>query len=718
MKRTRRVLTGFAVVLLAAGCGEKEPAATVTAGERAAEVAVLPVASHLGFATRVPKDADVFLAGYHADEALRTLVETFMGSGEMEKHGEEMDAMIGRIGGEHWVFVGAGAGRKLELLLNSHRQLSASMTETVAGGFLDGMAGNGLVPGGPDFADALPDDFVSRWLDGLVKDGRLDLPPVVFGWRPAEGRADECMGYVREFAGLLFRNGSQVEEIAFEVSGGDFTGHTISGADAFGARIEEARAELGKMKESGEALGQLPVERLEEALDAFGALRFTVASGIVDGRVLLYIGNGTEGLQLAEAPEDSLAGTDELRWTSGFAERRHHGMAYLSNDMVRSVLPLFDNSLQWKALAAAVRDPIRERNGFRGILAGMAGNSELLSRRDASAWTAVCFEDRGLCIETRGGWPDPGIDYTTPLRMADVPLGETPVLRAHWRQNRARKDLEWRQVEHLGALTEAVAGEFLNRGDGAATSMVPEDVVRRCFREIRELNRIYRDEFRAGLGDEVAVIADLAGEVPALPGMPPEVAELGSVPRFVVARPVTDRTKITAAGKSLETAWRGLSGWAGETAGVAIPAILPQSIESGGLVTWFAPAPFIGGDFVPGVTLNDEIWMLGTSRSMAAGLAKAVAAGSGGGQTGVVVDIDFAPVRDWCGRIYQIGGEEARSALEESMAGLEIAGMPKPPGVDTLAGPFRRIEGVHYRHRIEDGRPRTSFRIRVSPAAE
>ncbi|MCP5544549.1 MAG: hypothetical protein H7A49_11660 [Akkermansiaceae bacterium] len=678
----------------------------------------LPLAEHLGFITRVPKDADLFVAGYGADRMSRDLVASIMDENP-EDQDDEFASLLGRLGGEHFLMVGAGAGRKFELLFRSYREFSASITGTAVGGVLDHIDKDGFDPAEPSLGDLVPKDSARRWLEVMVKDGRLEVPSIVAGWFPEAGEKETCLSELAAFVSEAFQDAESAEAVSFQSCGGDFTGFVVSGEDVFREAIENARDEISKLPQGAGYLDGVPADQVDEFLNALRDLRFTMASGTVDGRVLLYIGNGTDGLRLAATPEESLAGTPALRWTSAFAEQRTHAVFYLSEAMVASMPALLDHSPEWNSLAAAVREPIREQRAFREILHAMAGNSEVLAKRDASPLTIVCYSDEGLRLESRGGWPHPGLDYEKPLAMADVALVDRPVMRAHWMQSRARNHVEWSQVENYGALIEAIAEEILVRNEpGDSPSIVPVEEVRRGFREVREMNRAYREEFREGVGDEVAVIVDLKGEVPAIPGITEEEAErIGSIPRFLVARPVRDRAKIDACGKSLETQWRGLTAWASEISGNELPLLVPQSIESGGLVTWYPPAPFIGGDFVPGVTMNDDLWMLGTSRSLASGFAKAVESASGGEQTGVVVDIDFAPVRDWFGDVYRRNQIDFDKSVDESLAEARDK-LGKVPDGKWMFDSLRRLEGIHYRHRMEDGVPRSSLHIRVSEAGE
>src|SRR5690606_7196713 len=111
-----------------------------------------------------------------------------------------------------------------------------------------------------------------------------------------------------------------------------------------------------------------------------------------------------------------------------------------------------DTSDYWLSLSRAIRPPVREERLLRELLAAMADTSRELARRDVSAWSAVVVEDQGWRYESRGGWADPGLDYTMPLRMTDAAMARNPAVRMHWVRDRGRNELSWKQVEQFGLL--------------------------------------------------------------------------------------------------------------------------------------------------------------------------------------------------------------------------------------------------------------------------
>ena len=139
--------------------------------------------------------------------------------------------------------------------------------------------------------------------------------------------------------------------------------------------------------------------------------------------------------------------------------------------------------------------------------------------------------------------------------------------------------------------------------------------------------------------------------------------------------------------------------------------ILPQKIESSDGVTWYPPLPFIGGDFVPGVTMSDSLWMLGTSKSMATGFSKAMAAPSSASEAGMIVEIDFAPIRDWLAELYKRNELKVEELVGESPVPMEEL---TAENLEQAAAGFRKWQGLSYRKWLADGKPRTSLHLRIA----
>lgn len=712
-------------LLVVTGCGKK---GKDVGGQKDVEVGVVDEAERdvslveLGFATRVPADSDLFFSALYDGKEVTDDVVLWgqragmleEGSVQSDKDGQQlatkMEEVAGYLGSEFFVFSGSGVGEKLKMVGSTYRELSAAWGGFVVGGVLDAFAKDGKDLDFEDLGNGLGSDLLDRWLSVLEKESRVLVPSVVVGWHPYELKRDLSRDAVVEIIDDIFEEAEGAVKISFEDYGAEMVGYEIEGTEVFGSIIKEMRDGLAEKSERLTYGKGLSAERLEQFLEALEDVKFTVASGVVDGRVLVYFGDGAEGFKLAEKPEDSLAAKDDLSWMLSPHGERLVAVGYLSEKMVGSALPWLDSSNYWEAVAGAVRSPIQDQRLMRQLLTGLGDTSRSLGKRDVSAWSGAVFSGGGWKLLTRGGILDPSLDFQTPLRMTSAVGAANPAFRGHWIQKRGWNDLSWKKSEYMGLVLEALWMEI--EGDlEEETEILPGGTLslQKIFEAVRSLNGAYRDEFRDGIGDEVAFFGDFLGDMPTVPGLSQETVRDFKVPRFVYARPVTDRAMLSKSGESFVETWKDMIVYANGLGdgNLGIPLILPQSIDSNEQVTWYAPLPFIGGDFVPGITLDDNIWMVGTSRSLTGGLASALETENGSQETGVLIEVNFDSLEVWLRSVYELGKDDAEAAAGADMNEREIVRINK--SADGILDSLTKLRSLKYRHWLESGEPRTSL---------
>ena len=730
MNRLNRLIAPLLVCSMLCACGRKDSSAS---GESPAlpdeVVADTPpaYAGHLGFATRVPADCDFHLSLFYDGSGLFDSFEKLLLASGMgyrtgiEVHADESDEtpdeepddsrqdVFDFIGTEAFVFIGGGLGEQLQVAGTTYRELSAAWAGLALDTLLGAMADGDVEPDFEAFGGGLMDKLADEWMAAIEKDSRLRVPSIVAGWLPDAGKTAECLTAVEEGLAGMFREQASAKPVEFERHGARMKGYAIEGVDVFAEWIDALDETL---RDQVALTGIDAKERVEKLAAALRNVKFTVTSGVCDGRVIIYFGDGADGFRLADDPHDSLAGREALRWMEEAPGQSIHCAAYLSKAMVDAALPWLDSSAYWESLAGAVGPPLRDETTFRKLLLGMAGVTRQMGRRETSEWSAAVFSGPAWVMETRGGMVDPSLDYETPLSMRDAALAVDPAFVAHWVQNREWNDLSWSKLEHIGALLELMLREWNRSSPEGGMWMLPDDITERFVSEVIALNRMYRDELRQGIGDEVAVFGDFLGEMPALPGIPQKMVNEQTVPRLAIARPVANRERITAAGASLTKSLRGVAAWLSESSGIELPAVLPQSVESAGMVTWYPPLPFIGGDFVPGVSIDERLWMLGTSRSLARDFSKAMADVGSAGETGVIIEMDLEKFVIWAAGLSQYLDEEDNAPADEDMEAAAVA-RDAWAGMDEVT---RRWKKFSYRSWLEEGVPRASYRLEFKNA--
>ena len=116
--------------------------------------------------------------------------------------------------------------------------------------------------------------------------------------------------------------------------------------------------------------------------------------------------------------------------------------------------------------------------------------------------------------------------------------------------------------------------------------------------------------------------------------------------------------------------------------------------------------------------MNDQLWMLGTSRSMVRGFADGMTKSGKGGETGMIIEIDFAPIRVWLADLYQRNEVEAEELMTEATAEMDGEKLTTVYGKDVLERmrqQWMRLQGISYRKWMSEGSPRSSLHVRMSP---
>ena len=240
MKKFACLIATAAVI--STGCQKKETLAAET--PKVAEKAVaqaapeLPIATHLGIATRIPADADLFVAGFDTAETLLELFKPFLTLRDDEGQKDEASEFLAMskeftdmAGDEGFLFVGPGVGAQLETVGRSYRGVSATWAEFAMGAALDAAAKKEGEPDLSALEDNLSTDLAERWMDALEKDSRLQVPTVVMGWRPAAAKLEECRKAVGEWVDALFTANGKATPESFDSQGTVMKGYELSGRD-------------------------------------------------------------------------------------------------------------------------------------------------------------------------------------------------------------------------------------------------------------------------------------------------------------------------------------------------------------------------------------------------------------------------------------------------------------------------------------------------------
>jgi hypothetical protein len=453
--------------------------------------------------------------------------------------------------------------------------------------------------------------------------------------------------------------------------------------DKEGVEDDEERVEHELSKDLVQFKQSIGEENWEAISGMVMELELVVAWGEVGDYVVLYTGVGEHSLDVPAAVEQSLAGRDELKFLGEFGADSLLGMYWVEKDLVESMhraeslKPLWDGIAKGLARSKKFESAPLMAESMRKIAA-------LTAQREAGkahASAGALILDEGLRLEMRGGWQGVALDLESPLELAGAmhDRDEAMLLRAHWKKSKAYSDQGAQQVEEgvniarlIGKeieiamekdLKEFDDGEEEDPEERARKEQLAELYRNEFVKGVEDFWKGYRDHYRKGVGGESALMVDMTGQAPPIAGLEEDVVEKGRIPRVAYVRPVEDRAEL----KKAWELWRGsgvrLLGMLSEAVETPIPFPDTLSADKDDLRTHFFSMPFATDDFLPCLSVSDELLMVGTSKAFSEAIYETVVEdpAKGDAPTGVIVELNAGALWDFCDAWLDVA--EGRSKL-------------------------------------------------------
>ena len=695
---------------------KEEPAAPPTAEPKATKLGVEERAAKLGFARHLPQDTEVVLAFYNGSKVadrvknskLWHLVEEQMGGAvggamigpEEEMGNEEQDMEVPEaeqetpvnpdnspladpagpdeepmgpaalFGTEFTLAMGKSTGDQVGNLLTLNRRMGYFQMRAIAKAFvaavksgdvssIEDSISNGY---GPELAKDLLNDPQS----GMALLEKAKMPPIYLAFRTTEAGRDAAAQQVASTLAALSMMGEMVEPVTIEAAGQKFEGSKILGSKV-SAQMAADREDMD------EELGAATVDQL---LAAVAKKDIVVASGTIGDYVLLFVGGSVDDLKLASDAGQSLVGGVALAFSDAYASKELAALIYGQKEATETLV---------KA-AGGLSDMT---NGLRDGLAGAEGLGDtrdleamfqIVAEREAAlrklagteSMGMVAFFEDGLKLESFGGTDNGMLDWKTPNKLGHLGDSEDVVLFADMTGDAAYDEKARAYAEALletgYAMTMKIAEAPIEGGEIAQFKEMAKLFDTKFRPDMVALWDAFSNDFGDGLGKESALVVDLKGGAPAVPGVPQAVLDKAKVPRISFISPVTDRAKISGSWDKMNTTLTGTLAKISELTGSEIPMQKPMSSESNGNTTWFFPMPFLTDDFVPSVTVSDKWFAASTSKKQALDLISKAEAG-GKPTTGLVFSMNFKALEKYSNEVLQLVDENAETMM----------GSPLPP---------------------------------------
>ena len=658
----------------------QEPIATLSAEERAAK---------LGFSQYLPKDTEMVFSVYNAEQAgeqlkalqLYELIDKNLGMGGFvpEDRGieEEMlededvvppDAEQGPddadfeegdmaaspspwtiLGQEVTIAFGKTTSEQAGNLLTLNRRAGYFQAKAF-GRAAQAYAKNGSME---DFSDAIINDMEGQGLlKSLLEDSQsgtavLDkavMPPTYFAFRAKEGELEQASQLINSGMAIFAMAGEMVEPVEIKVAESEFSGFKLLG---------EKIAEVLEMQrdDMDEELGDKLVDSI---IGAISKKNLYVVTGTVGNYAVMMISGTEEGLTLASSPTDSLLGTDEVAFADAFADKKLLALSYGGKELW-NILMNEAGGIGPYALGLSDGlsggDGLGDTRDLQGMLQIVADREKaLLALGSVNDLGMVAYTEDGLKIESFGGYDNGAVNWDADTTLAHLGDSGDNLLFLNAASNAAYDEKMGEYAEAIVETVYAATVKFSSlNADAPELAEVKQytKLFDETFREdVVGLYSAISGDFAEGLGNESAIVIDLKGTVPAIPGLPQEVVDQGKAPRITLIAPVTNRAKISSSWDEINLRATSILGKVSEMAEEEIPMQKPMSSEKDDMITWFFPFPFFQDDFLPSVTLNDKWFAASTSKTQAIDLINKAAAGGESGK-GVRFYVNFTALTQY-----------------------------------------------------------------------
>jgi hypothetical protein len=726
------VLPASALVLGACGKKEKEESAPAAAeavaeavktevGNPAPEVNALTPgerAAMLGIVGRLSKDTESVLGLYDGKEITKRLkslktwefireVAQEEGGTDPETEMAEGAAMAGKFVGQE-IFIAAGKGTTPQFghLMTLSRRSNYYQMRILTQAFAEGAKAG-------DFSgmDQTTESLMMEMAKDLGKEmpliEGLAIPPVLMGIKAEDA---ETLGMAQEqlASGLGMAVGALGEAAApieFTKGGVVFKGVKIAGT-FLAATLEQGRADIEAVLAPADVDRLIAAVKAKNIVLAYGALA-------PENYLMLYLGDNEEACPLVEKVEDSLAANDGISYVDGYKDKKVVGFAYAEKGLTQSLIA---GSL--KDMALGVRDGLSGSEAFGdtrelAALLELVGEKEdaLMAMAKADTSGGLIVLEEGVKFEFFGGVNRGSFDHGAPHKLSKLGGGEGVLMFGNWVSN---PEYTKRANEYGEAIIET--------GYAIAEKVAGLDIEDEDFAQFKQGFGLFDEKFRAdtvgiwdalqtaesGIGTETALVVDLKGAMPPIPGIPQEIVDSGKFVRAALISPVTDRAKLQESWTKLDGSLRNILKTASEMSGSEIPMQKPMSSDKNGFTTWFFSFPFFNDDFLPSVTVGDKWFVASTSKLQALDLVNA-AESAGEDKTGAWFEFDFDTLRtfsaDWVTLLEKHGEaamgpnfEEFKKEIPRIQKGLEA---------------FAEFDSLSVSERIEGGKLRSSIHFKV-----
>ena len=714
--------------------GAKKVAIKVVPGSSAPSSAVNfeAVARATGFARYMPATTHAYMGIYDGkgfvDEirksALLRMAEDQLGGGLIPENpnfelnieeNPQLQMVAALLAEEIFVGVGKGAPGQVANMVAFNESYSRQSVKMAMKTLEAALSGEEAFGGVNDLVPLLS-GLLGDPKGGIGVIEKAQMPPVTFGFKVSdEDLREQLYAMMSQGIGALLEGIGPdgegfAEEVNVEREGSKFTGIRIKGEELVASMPPDMKEGMAQFMDAA------TVTRLMKMLESKDLV---VAVGLHEGYLVGFMGSSADDLQIAASPAESLLSRPEAAFIKSFTGKRLVSFVTMSDELQESS----KGASMFGGLAAGLKEGLAETDTFGDsqdleVLLGLITEQEraILDLHRHTPGGSVTFLEEGLKIEIFGGAAIPHLKLDAARRYSGLSEQDEVLLFANWVNDSVYKDKALEYLETLGETVYLVARQ-------ASSMELPEGVAPFDMREAAGILGMFdeqilphflelwtgvRDDLVAGLGDERAVVVDLQGALPTVPGLPQLLADEGKAPRIAVLAPARDKERLQSSWKNTEKAINGIIKIVGEMTGENIPMQRPMSSEKNELKTWFFPFPFQTDDFVLNVSTDENNVYASTSKSYVQSLAATLeGAEAKPGKKGAYFHLDLTVLNDYLGDWIKLLEEEQGAIFGEGSPDAEDMMQMLPIAKQVLSA-LGELKGISSHTRNENGALRTS----------
>lgn len=632
------------VALLFCGCGKKKAAAKPKAETPVAVVpTLLTEADRLGLAGRVPVDVEFCVSSVqlkkHA-EALQASRWWGQMMAFLDDKAPTPDKTSSVAVDEVFVAFGKDSVKSLVLL----RQLNDLYNETAYRGMMSGgvLAGLGTSFDTKKLMEAaLRDPEVLEALILLLE--RFEMPPVMIG--VASPEPEQVLKRMSDLLHLADWLGDAPQSRIVTAQGEKITVNEIAMDQVL--TTERRRQWLEMLAQAVPGITPEMKDRMARGLEVLARKKWVLALGLGTGSAYVAVGKSKDQIRLANSVEESLLARPELRRLDAHALKGLGLIACWDGvfwDVIQSDHP-------FQPIVRGVMAGLQREKTFSGVARALepqvielAAAERAYYRNEHTNGAAVGWWDGGVQMEMAGGCSTAETaelakpsQFTAVLDEPDLVFGisgqgsSTGTGRAYFEA--------WMRTVY------ATAHELVKAGVGGEQSAQMFKLADLAV--LPSVIAVYdgtKTIWQKALSGDGAFVLDIGGKMPLLPGMPPG-GEAVPLPRFASVHEIKNRALIGASWENMESALQKLLKNVPSPQPIELPKVIVK--RSGDLTSHGYELPFDSRELGPWATLNDRLFMLGTSRVQQSHLAEVLKQPGAATVKGMRVKLNFAKLREF-----------------------------------------------------------------------